>query len=135
NHCKRHRSHERCGSGHRPTSARVPHHRQLTLDRRLGESPMPTFTGDQIAAERQRRGWSRRQMSDATGLSQGVIKNLEDGRAPRDWEVAVLEAFVAGQEVTPDMLGEKKETRGRPPKDGATPQAKAAPTPKAKVST
>lgn len=91
---------------------------------------MPTFTGDQIAAERQRRGWSRRQMSDATGLSQGVIKNLEDGRAPRDWEVAVLEAFVAGQEVTPDMLGEKKETRGRPPKDGTAPQVKAAPAPK-----
>lgn len=76
---------------------------------------MAAFTGEDLLAERKRRKLSRRELSELVGLSQGVIKNLEDGRDIKPHEEAALRNFMGGGDGEAEPTPPTSESEGDPP--------------------
>lgn len=60
---------------------------------------MPKYSGEQILAERERRRMSRREMAEATGLTQGIIGNIEKGSPIKLKYMDAIDAFMSGADV------------------------------------
>lgn len=67
----------------------------------------PPLTGDEVKAQRMARGWSQRKLSSLTGLSQGLISQIENGgRSITPENQAVLDQIFALNSTTSEALSE-----------------------------
>src|SRR5271165_3272181 len=90
----------------------------------------PEWFAGRLRELRQQACLSRKELADRAGLSEGGIRDLEQGHRRPSWETVL--ALCDGLDVDPNAFAQapvpaQKPKRGRPPKAASEGRAAAAP--------